>query len=393
MVAQLRGLKAIRSDAVERAVQAVPRHAFMPGVALEDAYAPEWAEVTKRDADGVALSSISAARIQAFMLEQAQIRPGMRVLEIGSGGYNAALIAELAGPAGEVTTIDIDPDVTERARRLLDLAGYVRVNVALGDGAGGEPGHAPYDRIVVTAETSDLAPAWADQLTPGGRLVVPLRLRGLTRSIAFEPHNGHLASREYELCGFVPMQGTAEDRERLLILHDGEGEQVGLRLDDGQQPDTVLLRAAFGQPPVEAWSGLKVGPGTPFDDLDLWLATVLPGYALLTSTRQARDRGLVASWSPLGISTLIDDGTFAYLTIRPLNTERTLFEFGARGHGPDAAAAADRMASLIRTWGEEHRADRATFRACPVGIPASQFPAGLTICKRHYRFTISWNSK
>jgi hypothetical protein len=108
------------------------------------------------------------AQRQAFMLEQAQIEPGMRVLKIGFGGYNAALIAALVGKSGEVTTIDIDPDVIDRARSCLEKAGYARVNVVLADGHGGEPEHGPYDRIVVTVEAADLATAWVEQLAAGG---------------------------------------------------------------------------------------------------------------------------------------------------------------------------------------------------------------------------------
>ena len=186
MISELRKLGAVRTEAVETAIRTVGRHLFMPEETPEQAYAAEHALITKRDENGVSLSSVSAARIQAFMLEQAEIHPGMRVLEIGSGGYNAALMAELVGPDGEVTTIDIDPDVIDRARKLLPAAGYGHVNALVVDGADGEPTHAPYDRIVVTVEAADLAPAWVDQLAPGGRIVVPLRLRGLTWSVTFQ---------------------------------------------------------------------------------------------------------------------------------------------------------------------------------------------------------------
>src|SRR5882762_7605506 len=114
---------AVTTPEVAAAVRAVPRHLFTPGLPLERAYANQVVFV-KRDEHGVPTSSVSAPDIQAIMLEQAGIRPGMRLLEIGSGGYNAALMAELAGPAGEVTTVDIDPAVTHRAHRCLDEAGY-----------------------------------------------------------------------------------------------------------------------------------------------------------------------------------------------------------------------------------------------------------------------------
>src|SRR5262249_26268829 len=108
MVGELCELNAVRSGRVTDAFRAVPRHLFAPGEPLEGAYAAKGTLLTKRDARGVAVSTVSAAHIQALMLEQAQVEAGMRVLEIGSGGYNAALLAELVGDAGEVTTVDID---------------------------------------------------------------------------------------------------------------------------------------------------------------------------------------------------------------------------------------------------------------------------------------------
>lgn len=84
MVDELRELGAIRSGRVASAVRVVPRHLFAPAEPLERAYAANSAVVIKRDTRGAAISSLSAAHIQATMLEQAQFEPGMRVLEIGS---------------------------------------------------------------------------------------------------------------------------------------------------------------------------------------------------------------------------------------------------------------------------------------------------------------------
>src|SRR5206468_11084556 len=141
-------------------------------VSLDEAYANDVVR-TKRDEHGMTISSVSAPWLQAMMLEQAELRPGMRCLEVGSGGYNAALMAELVGPTGEVTTVDIDPDVTDRARRCLTNAGHERVNVVLADAEMGVADHAPYDRVIVTVGFWDVPPALADQLTADGRLVVP----------------------------------------------------------------------------------------------------------------------------------------------------------------------------------------------------------------------------
>lgn len=165
----------ITDEQVAAAFARVPRHLFTPeGTALADAYADDIVR-TKRGPDGKALSSVSAPWLQAFMLREAGIRPGARVLEVGSGGYNAALCAELVGPAGRVVTVDIDADVVANARAGLARAGYPQVQVVQGDGEYGYPIAGGYDAVLVTVEAADVAPAWWQQLAPGGRLVVPLR--------------------------------------------------------------------------------------------------------------------------------------------------------------------------------------------------------------------------
>ncbi|MGH3868023.1 MAG: hypothetical protein ACRDQ4_18235 [Pseudonocardiaceae bacterium] len=116
LVDKLIAQDAVRSSEVETALRTVPRHLFAPGVPWETAYANDTV-VTKRDEHGIAISSVSAPWLQAMMLEQAQLGPGMRVLEIGSGGYNAALLTELVGEEGEVTSVDIDGDVVDRMVR------------------------------------------------------------------------------------------------------------------------------------------------------------------------------------------------------------------------------------------------------------------------------------
>lgn len=91
LVNQLRATGRITSEAVEAAFRTVPRHEFaLPGTPLDEVYAVDNPMATKRNTQGVTVSSISSTYIQARMIEQAQLRPGATVLEIGSGGYNAA---------------------------------------------------------------------------------------------------------------------------------------------------------------------------------------------------------------------------------------------------------------------------------------------------------------
>lgn len=208
MVDRLRGWKVVRTTAVEDAMRTVPRDVFVPDVSAETAYGFD-PVVTHRDADGTAVSSASAPGVVAAMLEQLDIRPGHRVLEIGAGtGYNAVLLAYLVGDTGAVTTVEYDQQVTDAARQALHRAGFGQVRVVCGDGAFGYADDAPYDRITVTAGARDVPAAWWDQLADGGVLLVPLRMRGLTRSVALQRDGAVLRSRSVQICGFIPMRGA-----------------------------------------------------------------------------------------------------------------------------------------------------------------------------------------
>jgi len=388
MVDQLCGRRGVRTVPVEAAMRAVPRHLFVPDATVGRAYADE-AVVTHRDAEGVAVSSASAPGVVAGMLEQLDVQPGHRVLEIGAGtGYNAALLAHLAGPAGEVTTVDIDPDVARDAREGLAGAGYRDVSVICGDGELGYPGHAPYDRVIITAGAWDLPPAWLDQLAPGGRLVVPLRMRGLTRSIAFEREDGCWRSRSVEECGFMPMRGAGGVAER--NIHLGGDSGVTLRIDDGQPADAEALGRALGYPATLSWTGVTPLGGVS-GHLDFWLAT-MEGFCRLIVQSRAIDRGFVApafQWGSMGV---FDRDTFAYLTRRPDShadgTRRSPSELGVCAYGPGSGELADRVADRVRAWDRDRRSvTRLWIEVHPAGT--GDEPGGqLVIDKRHTRVTV-----
>lgn len=387
LVSALRERDAIRTERVAAAVGAVPRHLFAPEVSLDAAYADDIV-VTKRDARGTVTSSVSAPWLQAVMLEQAGIEPGMRCLEIGSGGYNAALMAELAGPDGRVTSVDIDPDVVRRARRRLAAAGTERVRVVLGDAESGVPEDAPYDRIIVTVGAWDVPPAWLAQLTAGGRLVVPLRLRGLTRTVALDRAGDTLVSRSHEMCGFVAMQGAGARPDRVVPL----GPDVDLRLDDDVSVDVEGVGAALREPRTERWSGVTVGPQEPFDGLQLWLATQAAGFGVLWSARTEAARALVEPATPPRTPSFVDGGSLAYHALRGVDPVTGSHEFGAYGHGPGGAALAERMAELIRAWDRDHRHGRPpVISVHPVDAHAARaWPGRAVLRKRHTVVTIDW---
>jgi len=214
LVGQLRQAGHLHDERVAAAFRAVLRHHFLPGVPLEAVYRDD-AVVTKT-VDGLPHSSSSQPAIMARMLERLDVAPGQRVLEIGAGtGYNAALLAHLAGERGRVVTVDIDADTVEAAREHLRAAGRDRVEVICADGGYGYPPGEPYDRIIVTVGAADLPPAWWEQLRPGGRLVVPLALGhhpDLLQLVTFRRQPDHLASVAIDPCGFMPCAAPSPRR-------------------------------------------------------------------------------------------------------------------------------------------------------------------------------------
>lgn len=220
LVVMLQMTGALRDPAVERAFRAVPRHLFLPGVPLADAYADT--AIATHWEEGVAVSSASQPAMVAVMLEQLRVEPGMRVLEIGAGtGYNAALLAELVGPSGAVTTLDIDAEIVAEAGEHLAAAGCLAVRAIAADGAAGWPEGAPYDRVILTVGASDIAPAWVEQLCAGGLLVIPLWLGGAEASVAFRKRDGLLVSESLSPCGFMRLRGVEAGVERVVALPGG----------------------------------------------------------------------------------------------------------------------------------------------------------------------------
>lgn len=389
MIADLKEAGDLTDPAVEAAFRKVPRHEFTPGAALEKAYSWFEAVPTKANEHGVQTSSVSAPQIQAFQLEQGRVGPGLRVLEIGSGGYNAALIAEVVGPTGQVTTVDIDADVTERAERLLKAHGYDEVRVVTGDAAQGVPDRAPFDVILVTVGAWDIAPAWVEQLVEGGRLVVPLRVRGLTRSIAFVRHGDRLVSESVRVCGFVPMQG-ADEHHTQVLLPTGT-EEIGLKFDDEVMGNPSDLDNAVKTPRSETWTGVTMGMQEPFDSLQMWLATRLDGFCTMT-VRDDLDTGIVGPANKWFSMATVDGNSFGYVTWRRLETpEGKRLEFGVHALGPQAPELAETIADHVRAWDREQRgADGPTFAAYPASTPDDLLSGERVVNKRHSRITISW---
>lgn len=377
MVQEIIGSGSARTEPVIAALRAVPRHAFLPGVPLNHAYDPRVAVITKKAPDGTHLSCASVATLVAGMLEGLQVRPGDRVYECGAGtGYNAALLAELAGSHGQVTTADIDAEVTDRATTALRAAGHGAVRVLTRDGALGAPEDAPFDRIIATVGIWDIPGPWFTQLKPGGRMVLPLRWRGQTRGVAFaKDDDGVLHSESVFLCGFVPMIG--QDGERTATIHSEP--VVRIHYDIDQAIDPAALDGIFHAPKASAWSGVVIRIDEPADGIWLRATATDPAVCRIEATLAAAEAGIcnpvIKNLSPA----LVEGSSLAYLTYRRLDGPQPRIELGATAHGPHGQALADRLRGHILTWNTDRNA-KPTLTAAPlVGADCAKSSAGAVI--------------
>ena len=193
--------RGVRDTAVLEAMRTVPRHRFVPE-------APPAAAYTDTPLSIGYGQTISQPYMVAFMAQAAALGPEDRVLEIGTGsGYGAAVLAELSG---EVFTVEIVPELAERARTILEDLGYGNVHVRTGNGWLGWPDHAPYDAVVVTAAPPEVPEALRRQLALGGTMVIPVGDHFQTLQVLRKTEDGlrEIATLPVR---FVPMVGEPPD--------------------------------------------------------------------------------------------------------------------------------------------------------------------------------------
>ncbi|QLK24772.1 protein-L-isoaspartate(D-aspartate) O-methyltransferase [Natrinema zhouii] len=190
----------VDDDRVLAALEAVPRHEFVPPDRRDSAYADRPLPI----GDG---QTISAPHMVAIMADLLEAEPGDAILEIGTGcGYHAAVTAELVGDEN-VYTVEYSGELAERARDRLAELGYDDVSVRVGDGRDGWPNHAPYDAVYFTCATATVPDPVVEQVRPGGQVLAPIGTGRQTLVDATKRPDGSLERTDRGGVRFVRMRG------------------------------------------------------------------------------------------------------------------------------------------------------------------------------------------
>jgi protein-L-isoaspartate(D-aspartate) O-methyltransferase len=195
--AQLRR-RGIQDESVLHAMETVPRHEFVPWQLQREAYQDSPVPIGEGQ-------TISQPYIVGHMLQALRLGPQDRVLEVGTGtGYEAAVMSRIVR---EVYTIERFTSLAQAAREIFDRLGYTNIHVVIGDGSRGYPEAAPYDAIIVAAAAPRVPDALLNQLSDGGRMVVPVGPSDLQQLLLVSKHDGNIRTKALDPCRFVPLIG------------------------------------------------------------------------------------------------------------------------------------------------------------------------------------------
>ncbi|MCK9904183.1 hypothetical protein CC117_25585 [Parafrankia colletiae] len=354
------------SAPVEAALRAVPRHRFLPDLPIEEAYADRAVARPGSGRRALAPSTI------ATMLDQLGVLPGDRVLEVGAAdGYSTALLAELTGPAGVVLTTDVNPTP------LHERPGHLNIVVAVDLQA--RP-HMPFDRVLAHAGV-DLRPALIEEVSEGGRLVIPLRLRGLDRTVGFVHNGGRLVSESIRAIHVAP-----RGARRTAAFLAG-----GVRLDGaGHDVDARQLRHALREERHLISTGVTL-PTDLLAGLDLWLAIIRQTYGRLYIDAVPDQQHPLGPPSPHGVSATWTDDSIAFLDIVD-TSDTTAVEILAAAYGPDRHRAADLLAYDVQIWDARRReGPDPTLRIHPTSTVCELPSPGQVITTPDVQILITWD--
>ncbi len=368
-VTKLKENDILHEPAVENAFLAVPRELFVPGIAatqgLEAVYQNDPLLTKVRGAQTISTSTQPS--LMAEMLQFLKPLPGQKILEIGSGtGYNAALLAHLVGPKGQVVSVELEADLVEQAKKNLQTLGLDdRVQVVAADGWKAYAPFAPYDGIIVTAHSDDIAPTWIEQLKIGGRLVLPLFLSpeiGTPAVVAFRHEGETLESFNITDALFLSMQGEHKvqngsmwDNSSAVVIRDEDNKHILVEMGSHSWLHIDVERKAGL---LAAWlSGgevVQLDEEIPSYANFAWYMDLRYGKNNLFQIRMFYEKGRLGSNRKAGIGfvELENDPLSLALLIKPDNVENQKSSSSVLLCGPNAKVPLSTLLSVIKEWKE-----------------------------------------
>lgn len=209
------------------AMLTVPRHLFVP----EDLRDQSYADYPLPIGYG---QTISQPYVVALMTSSLELKGNERVLEIGTGsGYQAAVLAEITD---SVFTVEIVPELAQRAEKTLKELGYTHIMVKNADGYFGWEEYQPYDAIMITAAVDHVPPPLIQQLKEGGRLILPLGNPLYYQTLTLvEKREGQLYTKHILDVRFVPMTGFAQEKEKESESEEAESEEEKKEIEEVEE--------------------------------------------------------------------------------------------------------------------------------------------------------------